>query len=100
VNVKLFPLATFIGRSYSIVRFFTSLHDIPLTVIPTVFIPILIQAFISYNLDMHLKKDFLLIHSQDTVIEKFFKLLKAFPERIVITKSNGSDPEGKIQEFN
>jgi hypothetical protein len=73
------------------------LEEVSDWLVPGLFCPVFIQAFTSYSLSIHAKSDFLLIYSQSTTIERFYKLLKAFPDRIVITQSNDkNDDNGNL----
>jgi len=86
-DIWLFPLASFIGHNYCLIRFYTCLDDINEVIIPCMYVPVVIQCFTCYTLSMHRKKDFLFMYSQKATIDKFYGLLNAFPERIVITQT-------------
>jgi len=97
VDVWMFPVISFLGHTYCLIRFVTNLDDIPDVLIAGLYCPVIIQVFTSYNLSFHIKSDFLLMYSQNTAIERFYKLLKAFPDRIVITQSNDkNDDNGNL----
>jgi hypothetical protein len=86
-DIMLFPLASFVGHSYCLIRFYTCLDDVNDIVIPCMYVPVIVQCFTCYTLNMHRKKDFLCMFTQKVTIDKFYSLLNAFPERIVITQT-------------
>ena len=97
VDIWVCPIVSFIGHTYCLIRFNACLEEVSDCLVPGLFCPVFIQAFTSYSLSIHAKSDFLLIYSQSTTIERFYKLLKAFPDRIVITQSNDkNDDNGNL----
>lgn len=96
VNIWLFPVATLIGHSYCAVRYMQVYGVVPKTLFPSLYVPIAIQVFSCYTFDTHTKRDFLCMYTQSDTIEKFYKLLKSFPERIAITRTKShTDRQGK-----
>ena len=86
-DIWLFPLTTFVGHSYCLIRFYTCLDDVSEIFIPCMYAPVIMQCFTCYTFNMHRKKDFLCMFTQKATIDKFYNLLNAFPERIVITQT-------------
>jgi len=60
VDVWMFPVISFLGHTYCLIRFVTNLDDIPDVLIAGLYCPVIIQVFTSYNLSFHIKslKDF------------------------------------------
>jgi hypothetical protein len=88
LDIWLFPIVTFLGHSYCIINFHLYLSNIPPILIPCLYVPVVVQAFKSYTFNMQTKKEFILFYSQNTTIERFYKLFESIPERIVITQNN------------
>jgi len=93
IDVWYFPLTTFLGHTYLIIRFYTWLEDFTDVIIPSLYVPVIMQIFTWYTFNMHKKNDFLWMYTQSTTIDKFYKLLESFPERIVITQTKSDTPD-------
>lgn len=85
VDIWLCPIAMFVAHTYLLVRF-KMYFDTPDVLIPGLYCPLVFHILTWYLINIHLKKDFLLVQMQQNLIERFFHLLQAFPERIVISK--------------
>jgi hypothetical protein len=88
VDIWLFPIVTFVGHSYCFIKFHIYFDDVPSILIPGMYVPVIVQIFTSYTLNLHAKRDFLLVHSQNKTIQRFNKFFESIPERIVITQDN------------
>lgn len=81
-----FPVTVVIGHTYALLRYLTTLEKMPSVFVPTFYVPMIYVIAVSYIISIHNKKDFILFEMQNNLIERVYSILKAFPERIVISK--------------
>ena len=86
VDILLSPIVVFITHTYIIIRFHMTFEHIPDIIYPAMYCPVIYLLFTWYLLNNHIKKDFLSREVQRNLIERFYHIFRAFPERIVISK--------------
>lgn len=86
VDIWLCPIILFVCHTYTALRFWITLDGIPDVLLPALYLPLLYLTFTCYIINSHIKKDFLLREVQKNLIDRFYHILQAFPERIVISK--------------
>jgi len=88
VDVWLMPLVMLCSHSFAIFRLFTTLDKVPLKVFPMFYVPILPFTLCWYKRVILQRKEFLLVKIKECTIQKLQQLFQAFPNKIVVTKSD------------
>ncbi|CAI2383067.1 unnamed protein product [Moneuplotes crassus] len=86
VDLAIMPFIMIGCQVYTLLRFFTCLEDVPQIAVSCYVAPIVPFTIFCIKLNDFSWKEFLFIESKEKVIKNLHKLLKAFPERIAVTK--------------
>lgn len=89
IDMWLFSILICIVHAYMLTRLSMGLPSLNDVAIPGILTPLIYMLLVAYIWNSHNKRDFLLREIQLSLFQRIYNLLKAFPERIIISKLSG-----------
>ena len=88
VDVWIMPFIMLLSHSFALYRFHSCLSYVPTISIPCFLVPIFPFLLWWYKCNLSIKNEYMYMKAKESTIKKLHLLLKAFPERIIVSKSD------------